>query len=315
MRVVVLMSTYNGERYVRQQAESILTQLPEGGRLMIRDDGSQDQTVRVIEAIRDPRISLVRGRNIGFVRSFLTLLAEAPGNADMVMLSDQDDIWLPNKVARAWAAIGASGPLPTLYCCRLRLVGPDLTPRGLSPLWPQPPSFQNALTENIVTGCTAAINPAALRLLRECGDTRRIYFHDWWLYLVISAFGRVVFDPEPTILYRQHGGNAIGMGAGWARYWMILRFLRKRNWVHILFNQIENLRAVHGDQLPLDHRALLDESFDPHNWRSVMRLLLVPRRLRQTFLSDVLFRGIIVTDLLTGRGLLPPDAARGEVPG
>jgi glycosyltransferase involved in cell wall biosynthesis len=305
MRVVVLMSTYNGERYVRKQAESILAQLPEGGRLLIRDDGSHDQTVAVIESMQDLRISLVRGRNIGFVRSFLMLLAEAPNDADMVMLSDQDDIWLPDKVARAWATIGASGSVPTLYCCRLRLVGPDLSPLGLSPLWPRPPSFQNALTENIVTGCTAAINPAALRLLRECGDTGRIYFHDWWLYLVVSAFGQVVFDPEPTILYRQHGGNAIGMGAGLARYWTILRFLRKRNWVHILFNQIENLRAVHGKHLPAAHQALLDASFDPRNWRAILRLVVVPRRLRQTLLSDALFRGILVFELLTGRGLMP----------
>lgn len=305
MRVVVLMSTYNGERYVREQVESILAQLPSDGRLLVRDDGSRDGTVAVINSIPDQRISVIHGENVGFVRSFLTLLAQAPADAEMVMLSDQDDVWLRGKIDRAWAVIRGGGQEPLLYCTRLRLVDPDLKPIGLSPLWPRTPSFQNALTENIVTGCTAALNPAAVRLVRECGDTRRIYFHDWWLYLVVSAFGRVVFDPEPSILYRQHGGNAIGMGAGWMRYWTIIRFLRKRNWVHILFNQIENLREVHGEQLPVRYRALLEESFDPRSWHSVLRLLVVPRRLRQTLLSDVLFRGILALELVTGRGLLP----------
>lgn len=305
MRVVVLMSTYKGEQYVREQIDSILAQLPKEGRLLIRDDGSPDQTVAAIRGIDDDRISLDCGSNVGFVRSFLALLAQAPADAEMVMLSDQDDVWLPNKIERAWEVIGTSGTAPTLYCSRLRLVDTRLQPLGLSPCWPREPSFQNALTENIVTGCTAALNPAAARLLQDNGDPGRIYFHDWWLYLVVSAFGRVVFDPEPTILYRQHGGNAIGMGSGAARYLTILRFLRKRNWVHILFSQVENLRAVHGAHLPQHCRELLDEAFNPRDWRAIARLLLVPRRLRQTLLSDVLFRGILVVDLVTGRGLLP----------
>jgi glycosyltransferase involved in cell wall biosynthesis len=305
MRVVVLMSTYAGERYVREQIASILDQLPGEGRLIVRDDGSPDGTADVVAGIADPRITLLRGENQGFVRSFLGLIAAAPADAEMVMLSDQDDVWLPDKIERAWRVIGSSGAEPTLYCSRLRLVDQALRPIGLSPLWPRTPSFANALTENVVTGCTAALNPAAVRLLRGHGDPSRIYFHDWWLYLVVSAFGRVRFDPQPTMLYRQHGQNAIGMGDGWRRYWAILRFLRKRNWVHIMFRQIQNFRAVYGDALPAAQRQLLDSTFDPANWRAVARLTLYPQRLRQTMVSDLLFRGILVLDLLTGRGLLP----------
>lgn len=308
MRVVVLMSTYRGETYVREQIASILMQLPPEGRLIIRDDGSPDGTVQVIERIEDPRITLVRGNNLGFVGSFLTLLTQAPPDCDMVMLSDQDDVWLPNKVQRAWDVIGQGGSVPTLYCSRLQLVDEQLRPIGLSPLWPREPSFANAVTENVVTGCTAALNRAALNLLRDCGDVRKIYFHDWWLYLVVSAFGRVYFDPEPTILYRQHQGNAIGMGAGLSRYLTILRFLRKRNWVHIMFNQLDNFRRVYGKNVPPAQQSLLETTFDPRNWRAVMRLLLVPRRLRQTLVSDLLFRGILAVELLSGRGLLPRDA-------
>lgn len=309
MRVVVLMSTYQGERYVQEQLASVLAQLPPEGRIVIRDDGSTDETVAQIYSVRDERISLVRGPNVGFVRSFLELLGTAPDDAEMIMLADQDDVWLPHKIERAWNVIGGSADVPTLYCSRLQLVDKQLTPLGLSPNWPRQPSFQNALTENIVTGCTAALNVPAARLARRSGDPNRIYFHDWWLYLLVSGFGRVVFDSEPTILYRQHGGNAIGMGSGLSRYWTILRFMRKRNWVHIMFNQVENLRVVHGADLPPRHQALLRDMFNPHDPAAIMRLLCAPRRVRQTLVSDLLFRGILAVDLLTGRGLLPRPAA------
>ncbi len=242
MRVVVLMSTYEGERWVVEQIRSILDQLPPEGRLLVRDDGSRDGTAQRVIAIGDPRISLTRGENIGFVRSFLGLLASVPQDAEMIMLSDQDDIWLPGKIERAWRAVEPGGAVPTLYCSRLKLVDNRLAPLGLSPECPRPPSFANALAENIVTGCTAALNPAAARLVTQYGDVSKIYFHDWWLYLVIAAFGRVVFDPEPRIPDRQHGNNAIGMGSGVGRYLAILRFVRRQSWTHIMFNQIENFR-------------------------------------------------------------------------
>ncbi|RYY66184.1 MAG: glycosyltransferase family 2 protein [Comamonadaceae bacterium] len=310
MRVVVLMSTYKGEPWVREQVASILAQLPADGRLLIRDDGSPDATVDAIRGIADARLALTCGQNIGFVRSFLALLAQVPPDAEMVMFSDQDDVWLPEKVARAWAAIGESGSIPTLYCSRLQLVDTQLRPLGLSTDWPRPPSFENALAENVVTGCTAALNPAAVQLLREHGDVERIHFHDWWFYLVVAAFGRVVFDAQPTILYRQHGGNAIGMGSGPLRYWTILRFLRRHDWVHILFDQVENLRRTHGERLSPAQRAFIDRFFDPHDRRAVLRLLLAPRRHRQRWTDDVLLRLLIAWQLASGRGLLPRRPAR-----
>ena len=94
MRVVVLMSTYNGERFIEEQVCSILKQLPPEGLLMVRDDGSTDKTVEKIYAFKDNRILLERGENIGFGKSFLTLLNKAPIDAQMAMFSDQDDVWL-----------------------------------------------------------------------------------------------------------------------------------------------------------------------------------------------------------------------------
>ena len=303
VRVVVVMSTYQGERFVGEQVRSIIDQLPSEGRLIIRDDGSTDRTVDRINAITDPRISIVRGTNIGFARSFFALLEMLPADADLAMLSDQDDVWLPGRIDRAARQVrNCKGP--TLYCSRLELVDEALRPLGISSAWPRGPSFANALAENIVTGCTVALNRPALELVLQLGNPAAIHFHDWWMYLVISAFGTVIADPVPTVLYRQHGGNVVGRGSGVRRYLVNLRFIRRKSWVHIMFSQIENFRAVHADRLTPEQRQLLDRRFDPRNAAAIARLVLLPRRYRQAFVDDVLLRFLVLAEIALGRGLL-----------
>jgi glycosyltransferase involved in cell wall biosynthesis len=309
MRVVVAMSTFDGERFVGEQIASILAQLPPDGLLLVRDDGSRDGTREAIAAIGDARISLTRGTNIGFACSFFQLLDAVPEDADMVMLSDQDDVWLPGRVDRAWQAMRDAGHEPVLYCSRMRLVDETLAPLGLSRGFGRGPSFENALAENIVTGCTVALNAPALRLGRLRGEPSRIHFHDWWLYLVTAAFGRVVADPEPTVLYRQHPGNVIGMGSGVARYRAMLRFLRKTNWVHVMFEQIEEFREVHGQRLDAQRRLLLDRFFNPRDRRAIARLLFAPRLFQQSLAGETAFRLLLAASAASGRGFLPREPA------
>jgi glycosyltransferase involved in cell wall biosynthesis len=309
MRVVVVMSTYQGERFITEQVRSILDQLPPDGQLLVRDDGSTDRTVDLLGAIGDRRLALTRGPNVGFARSFFTLLESVPADAGLVMLSDQDDVWLPHKIERAAQQLRECKG-PALYCSRLQLVDEALRPIGLSSPWPRGPSFCNALAENIVTGCTVALNRAALDLVLRLGNPGRIHFHDWWMYLVVSAFGTVIADPVPTILYRQHGGNVVGRGAGIRRYLVNLQFIRRKSWVHIMFSQIENFRAVHGDALSPEQRLLLDRTFNPRSAAAITRLVLLPRRYRQGLLDDILLRMLVLSEIGRGRGLLPIDGAR-----
>jgi glycosyltransferase involved in cell wall biosynthesis len=310
MRVAVVMSTYRGERFVHEQVSSILSQLPPNGWLLVRDDGSDDRTVQCIKAFADPRIHLTEGHNVGFARSFFLLLASVPSEADCVLLADQDDVWLPGKIEKTCAALkGRSGP--ALYFSRLQLVDETLQPLGITAGWPRGPSFANALAENIVTGCTIGLNRPAVSLVLRLGDPEKLRFHDWWIYLVVSAFGDVIADPAPSMLYRQHGGNVVGRGSGWRRYLVNLRFLRKASWVHIMFSQLENFRSVFGASLTPEQRALLDRYFDPSNPAAVRRLLLAPRRFRQRLIDDFLLRLLLAWEIVSGRGLLPPGAKRG----
>jgi glycosyltransferase involved in cell wall biosynthesis len=304
MKVVVLMSTWEGERFIEEQLRSILGQLPVGGRVIVRDDGSTDGVVARIEAFNDSRVEVIRGKNLGFARSFFALLDAAPDDADVVMFSDQDDVWLPGKISRAMTRLAPLQGRPALYCSRLRLVDEELRPIGLSPAWHRPPAFRNALVENIAFGCTCAINRGGLQLARQKGDLGLVYFHDWWLYLVISAFGEVLADPEPTILYRQHATNSVGASGGWRRYLAAWRSFSKRNWVHAMFCQIENFRAVYADRLAPEDRRLFDY-FDARRPAAVARLLIMPARLRQRSIDDVLLRLLLLVNLISGRGLLP----------
>lgn len=304
MRVAVLMSTYQGERFVGDQVRTILEQLPADGLLLVRDDGSTDATVERVRGFADSRIHVTEGRNVGFAASFFALMASVPAEAGCIMLADQDDVWLPGKIERACAALqGRSNP--ALYFSRLQLVDEALRPLGLTAPWPRGPSFCNALAENIVTGCTIGLNRAALQLVLRLGDPGQLHFHDWWIYLVVSAFGQVIADPEPTMLYRQHGRNVVGRGGGWRRYLVNLRYLRRNSWVHLMFSQVQNFRAVHGAELQPAQRALIERYFDPANPAAIRRLLLTPRRFRQSLLDDVLLRLLVLWAIVGGRGLVP----------
>lgn len=292
-RIVVLMSTYNGARFIDEQIRSILEQLPENGLLMVRDDGSRDSTVSRIKTFTDPRIRLVCGENMGFARSFLTLLSAAPQEAEMLMFSDQDDVWLPEKISRAWQALQPLAAKPALYCSAQMLVDEALRPLQVTPPWPRGPSFSSALSENIVTGCTAAINRPAVELLQHAGVPEGVHFHDWWLYLVVSAFGIVVVDDKPTLLYRQHGANLIGHGAGWwGRQTQVLRFLAKHDWVGILLGQVAELDMRYGDRINAKQRSLLRNYFNFFDRRASpkWRLVFGLHRWRQTFVQEITFR-------------------------
>jgi glycosyltransferase involved in cell wall biosynthesis len=297
-KVVVLMSTYNGERYVVEQLESILKQLPSDGRILVRDDGSWDETRARVEAIGDARIELSCGTNLGFGASFLTLLTIAPADADLVMFADQDDVWLPGKIERAWQHLCEFGSRPALYGSAQMLADEQLRPLRPTPCWPRLPSFEAALVENFITGCTAAINRSALALLRHAGVPPSVRFHDWWLYLVVSAFGQVVFDPTPTLLYRQHGENQIGYGIGrLGRQLQMLRFLRRNDWVGILLGQVSALQTHFRDALPPGPREIVERYFTlsavvAPRWRLVFSV----RRWRTS--HELAFRLLLAAHLL-----------------
>ena len=223
--VHVLLASYQGARYIREQLESITRQSHTNWTLTVSDDGSTDDTVALCEAFArehgDHRVRLIRGPGRRSTANFMHLVrAVEPGSGnDLIAFSDQDDVWLPEKLARAVTAIGSlrlSVAQPALYAARTQLVDENLKPIGISRLPQRPLGFGNALLQNVASGNTMVFNQPLLRLMRRVKPEHAV-LHDWTAYQVVTGCGgHMHFDPEPCLLYRQHDHNLIGsQGRSW----------------------------------------------------------------------------------------------------
>lgn len=251
-KLQILMSTYNGEKYLREQLDSILQQDCEKKglamwQLFVRDDGSSDSTQEILReyALKYPeKIQWFQGKNRGVIRSFFELLLKAK-KADYYAFSDQDDYWMPDKMSCAIQVIEKHGEsVPFLYCCRPKFVDADLNSiPSVTKRSKMRPSFGNALIENIVTGCTSVMNDV-LRDLLVIQLPNFTVMHDRWFYLVAACFGKVYYDETPHICYRQHGGNVVGVNSGkWKEFCERLRlFWRKR---HDISRQTEEFIKIY----------------------------------------------------------------------
>lgn len=214
LSVTILLSSYNGENYLKTQLDSIRAQRFTDWRIAWRDDGSSDDSVAVVEAFGRSlgpgqcMQSPSSGAHLGAAGSFLQLLSENCGSP-FIAFADQDDRWLPDKLQRAVERLGG-GDMAALYCARQILTDDDFTHPTLSMKYQGKPGFPASLTQNIATGNTIVMNAAAARLVASI-PAPVASAHDWWSYIVVSAFGGlVIYDPEPATLYRQHMKNLIG---------------------------------------------------------------------------------------------------------
>lgn len=214
--VCVLISTYNGQKYLQEQLDSLYAQ--RGVRLTIfaRDDGSSDGTADILRenANENDCLKWYRGANRGPAESFLNLISAAP-DADYYAFCDQDDVWDDDKLICAVSILDNIGQSrPALYHSNLRLVDKDLGYLGTAHDKPlAEPARYTALAEPVATGCTMVMNRAAMELLRERMPDR-CKMHDEWTYLVISLMGKVLYDFTPHISYRQHEDNVLSIRPG-----------------------------------------------------------------------------------------------------
>ncbi len=230
-KVIVLMCTFNGATYLEQQLDSIEAQDLTSWRLVVSDDGSVDATLDILRERQkkwgNERLEIRSGLREGFAANFLRLASDPAIVGDYFAFCDQDDYWFPNKLSRAIALLKAQGnnEEPSLYCGRTVYTDSSLKKIGLSPLFVHPATFRNALVQSIGGGNTMLFNARVKHLIEStCPVT--IVSHDWWLYQIVTgASGRVFYDREPTISYRQHSNNLVGENKGF------LSRLRRLSWV------------------------------------------------------------------------------------
>ncbi len=306
--VAILLSTFNGERFLPEQLASFGTQTWRDWVLFWRDDGSSDGTGGVIRgfaaALSAGRLIAVNGAGrLGATSSFFALLREAHrGSADYFAFSDQDDVWLPEKLANGVAALaGQDVNRPALWFCGRTLVDAALRPIGKPTLPRRPPGFPASLTQNVAPGCCMMLNRAAADLIVRHPIPEGTW-HDWWCYIVVSASGGAVIPGRTRdILYRQHQANLVGEARGfWPRS---LRAARNGPGpaVTLLFRHIAVLQA-RRDRLPPLTRSTLDRLQRALLGGPIARLnaLSIPGLVRQKWMETQLFRLWILTARRSG---------------
>ncbi|MCD8045502.1 MAG: glycosyltransferase family 2 protein [Clostridiales bacterium] len=291
-KVKVLLSAYNGERYIEEQADSILAQSYPDIELIIRDDGSSDGTLQVLEKYRDdPRVSVRTGTNMGFIRSFLDLIAHS-GDADYYAFADQDDVWLSDKIQMAVERLEKEpADKPLLYFSNYDFYDQDMNFKEHAALPSMDPSFHNAIVDCITLGFNSVFNRTAREMVvsempeHACG-------HDWWMYMLCSAMGKVVFDERVTVKYRRHEKNVSPGGKDFIRF-QIWRF--KKFFVNDYFRnvrmQLQEFYGYYRDSLSEEDRKLLYLFSRPrYNFITAVRKAFYPGRYRCGNLDEFFVR-------------------------
>ncbi len=297
-KVTILISTYNGSKFLSQQLDSLYEQTYPNIRILVRDDGSNDFTRTLLEKEQAKgRIMLYKGHdNLGAGPSFFELLKNvAATETEYVAFCDQDDVWHSDKIARAISSLIDVGvDHPAMYCSRVEVVDEHLAHIGYT-MVPRKIGFGNALVDCVATGCTIVLNGEAVRLLGKNTPSKGV-MHDWWCYLVMSCFGKVIYDQTTTLKYRQHNSNTIGLATS-----KFTQFLRR---FHRFFGGGGHLRMstqasclldIYKERIPISNRQVLNNFIAAKSsWCRRLQLALSNDIWRQKWTDNMLLRLLIL---------------------
>ena len=199
------MATYNGEKYIKEQIDSILYQLSDNDEIIISDDGSSDKTIEILRSYCDNRIRLYQNKkNLkGIIQNVENALRQV--NGEYIFLCDQDDVWLPEKVRIIMSELKTAD----LVYTNAWIVDEALSVQRLLYVKPHLGFFSNLIVNNFA-GATMAFRKQLL--VKALPFPARIPMHDQWLGLLATLYGKTAFITEPMILYRRHSSNATGTG-------------------------------------------------------------------------------------------------------
>lgn len=234
-KIAVLLSTFNGEKYIREQVESILNQKTDCELyLIIRDDGSTDNTLGVLEELskNEERITIIRGENIRGVASFFTLIKYAvnhDADFDYFSLADQDDVWDDDKIQVGVDFIRKNEKTtPVLYGSASRPVDVDMNPLPRKNKKNKPITFYNTIIQCFIPGHTQMFNKALATIIYKA-DPSQIYVHDSFILNAAILCGKLIYDKNPHVNYRQHSANQLGTSQRGIVGWVSSRIKRLIN--------------------------------------------------------------------------------------
>ena len=266
---LILLSTYNGGQYLRKQLDSVFSQSVTDFTLLVRDDGSTDNTLEILNTCTDPRIRILTGENLGPAGSFFALLEEARAlGAEHIFFCDQDDIWMPDKLEKLLAELEKCPAGPALVFSDFAMMDENDTVTGSSyaamaklRIPADGDFFPKLLAQPYVFGCAAVLNKALLDLITE--PPAGIEMYDCWISLVASIFGTVRYLPQATIYHRFHSANATGKAGANSMASRLSRatkqFKKQKENTALRLNQAKLLLHRYGDTIPAPQRPRLEE--------------------------------------------------------
>lgn len=295
-KVKVLLSAYNGERYIETQVDSILQQSYGNIELYIRDDGSKDETLQVLKKYEEKEnVHVIPGENVGFIKSFF-LLMETCGDADYFAFSDQDDVWLPGKIAMALEKLeGEEQNQPLLYFSNYDYYDGKMNFKEHAKKPSLEPSFHNAVVDCMTLGFNSVFNKKAHDIMcahipeHSCG-------HDWWTYMVCSGMGKVIYDDRVTVKYRRHEKNVSAGGMDFIKFqiWRFKKFFVNDYFANIRM-QLREYYGLYGDKLKGEDRGLLYLfSKEGYHFGMALKKVFYPKRFRCGILDELFVRFVFL---------------------
>lgn len=307
--VDILMSTYNGEKYIEEQINSLLAQSYTNWNLIIRDDYSSDNTIQIVEKFQKQypqKISIIKDnlKNLGINQSFFVLMQNS--RADYLMFCDQDDFWLPDKIKLTLEEIlkieknNHSINHPALIFSDLKVVNENLK-IIVESFWQimsinpnNAKQINKIIVRNSVTGCTMMINKPLKNMIEKIPQAALI--HDWWITLVACLFAQISYINQPTILYRQHNNNVMGLGKKskikqlLANPFKTFKELKKKE---ISFQiQAKQLLEIYRENIKDQDKVNILENYS--NLYQKNYLIRICKRIRFKFLTESWLHNIII---------------------
>lgn len=296
MKIKVLLSAYNGARYIEEQIESILNQSYEEVELIVRDDGSTDGTVEILKVYEEKGlIRLETGKNVGFVDSFFWLIEHA-GEGDYYFFSDQDDVWFPNKIEMALEKLAnVDSSKPVLYFSNYDFYDGDMNFISHHQAKGNKLSFRNSIVDCVPLGFNSCFNKKAYELT-IANMPKHSQGHDWWMYMLCSGLGQVIYDDRATVKYRRHNANVSGEEVSFFKF-QIWRFqkLFLNGYFGKIKEQIIEFETLFGKQLSLENKKILalftKKGFHPVN---SLKKVFYPKYFRQKLIDEIFLRLVML---------------------
>ena len=295
--ILVLMSTYNGEKYITEQIESIENQkLDIPLNILVRDDGSKDNTVNILNKLNEKykNIKVLQEENIGCNASFFKLFKIAEGYK-YYAISDQDDIWLEDKLQRGINKIRKENIfIPILYGSCSYLMDNEGNIKGTTQKQIRDITLNNTIIQNFIPGHSDIINDSLLQLLKENIDYKKIYVYDYWITNVAMLYGKIIFDNEPSTKYRIHNSNTVGYGKSKIE-WIKERIKRfKKGDGSSITSQIGYFYDLNKEKIPIKIRNEVESYINSNNnvfkrFKFIVKSKLYRQKKSETLLFKVAY--------------------------